>query len=104
MSRIQACFEKLQKAGRKALIPYITAGDPRPSPSVALMRAMVECGGDILEPGVPVSEPMANGAVIQRAGARVLKHGVGLKDVLGLVIDFRKGDSSTPVVLMGYVN
>jgi tryptophan synthase alpha chain len=104
MSRIAARFESLKKEKRKALIPYITAGDPRPSLTVPLMRALVESGADILELGVPFSDPMADGPVIQRSGERALKHGVGLSDVLGLVADFRKGDPATPIVLMGYAN
>jgi tryptophan synthase alpha chain len=104
MSRIQGCFEALAKAKRKALIPYITAGDPHPALTVPLMRALVEGGADILELGVPFSDPMADGPVIQRAGERALKHGVSLSDVLKLVIEFRKTDSATPVVLMGYAN
>ena len=81
MSRIQACFEKLQGDRRKALIPYITAGDPHPSLTVPLMHALVESGCDILELGVPFSDPMADGPVGQRAGDRALKHGVGLGEV-----------------------
>jgi tryptophan synthase alpha chain len=104
MSRIQGRFESLARDKRKALIPYITAGDPHPSLTVPLMRALVEAGADILELGVPFSDPMADGPVIQRAGERALKHGVGLSDVLKYVTDFRKQDSSTPVVLMGYAN
>ena len=104
MSRIGACFEALQRGKRKALIPYITAGDPHPSHTVALMRALVEGGADIIELGVPFSDPMADGPVIQRAGERALKHGVGLKDVLDLVAAFRKENQGTPVVLMGYAN
>jgi len=104
MSRIQGCFQALAKAKRKALIPYITAGDPHPSLTVALMRGLVEAGADILELGVPFSDPMADGPVIQRSGERALKHGVGLGDVLKMVAEFRKGDSATPVVLMGYAN
>ncbi len=104
MSRIQPCFEKLRQAGRKALIPYITAGDPHPSLTVPLMTALVESGADILELGVPFSDPMADGPVVQRAGERALKHGVGLSDVLRMVKDFRTLDSRTPVVLMGYAN
>jgi len=104
MSRIQACFESLARGRRKALIPYITAGDPHPALTVPLMRALVEAGADILELGVPFSDPMADGPVIQRAGERALKHGVGLSDVLGFVELFRKGDTATPVVLMGYAN
>ena len=104
MSRIQGRFEALAKAKRKALIPYITAGDPHPSLTVPLMRALVEAGSDILELGVPFSDPMADGPVIQRSGERALKHGVGLADVLQLVTQFRQSDASTPVVLMGYAN
>ncbi len=104
MSRIQACFESLRKAKRKALIPYITAGDPHPSLTVPLMRALVESGADILELGVPFSDPMADGPVIQRAGERALKHGVGLADVLKITNEFRKENKTTPVVLMGYAN
>ena len=104
MSRIQGRFETLAKAKRKALIPYITAGDPHPALTVPLMRALVESGADIIELGVPFSDPMADGPVIQRAGERALKHGVGLADVLKMVTEFRKGDNATPVVLMGYAN
>jgi tryptophan synthase alpha chain len=104
MSRIQGRFQALGRDKRKALIPYITAGDPHPSLTVPLMRALVEAGADILELGVPFSDPMADGPVIQRAGERALKHGVGLSDVLKLVSEFRKSDTATPVVLMGYAN
>lgn len=104
MSRIQARFEALHNAGRKALIPYITAGDPTPALTVPLMRALVESGADILELGVPFSDPMADGPVIQRSGERALRHGVCLGDVLGMVRDFRHQNSQTPLVLMGYAN
>jgi tryptophan synthase alpha chain len=104
MSRIQARFEALAKAKRKALIPYITAGDPHPSLTVPLMRGLVESGADIIELGVPFSDPMADGPVIQRAGERALKHGVGLTNVLDMVREFRKADNASPVVLMGYAN
>ena len=104
MSRIQGRFEALAKAKRKALIPYITAGDPHPSLTVPLMHGLVEAGSDILELGVPFSDPMADGPVIQRSGERALKHGVGLKDVLSLVTQFRDQDKTTPIVLMGYAN
>jgi tryptophan synthase alpha chain len=104
MSRIAARFESLAKSRRKALIPYITAGDPHPSITVPLMRGLVEAGCDILELGVPFSDPMADGPVIQRAGERALKHGVGLTNVLGMVTEFRAQDSVTPIVLMGYAN
>ena len=104
MSRIQGRFQALAKAKRKALIPYITAGDPYPSLTVPLMHGLVEAGSDIIELGVPFSDPMADGPVIQRSGERALKHGVGLGDVLRMVAEFRKSDSATPVVLMGYAN
>jgi tryptophan synthase alpha chain len=104
MSRIQGRFEALAGAKRKALIPYITAGDPHPSLTVPLMHGLVEAGSDILELGVPFSDPMADGPVVQRAGERALKHGVGLKDVLALVRQFREKDKDTPIVLMGYAN
>ena len=104
MSRIQACFASLKNQKRKALIPYIAAGDPQPSLTVPLMRALVESGADILELGVPFSDPMADGPVIQRAGERALKHGVSLSDVLKMVAEFRMGNRDTPVVLMGYAN
>jgi tryptophan synthase alpha chain len=104
MSRIQARFAALARDRRKALIPYITAGDPSPALTVPLMRALVEAGADILELGVPFSDPMADGPVIQRAGERALKYGVGLADVLKFVSEFRKGDAATPIVLMGYAN
>jgi tryptophan synthase alpha chain len=104
MSRIAARFESLRETKRKALIPYITAGDPHPALTVPLMRALVEAGADILELGVPFSDPMADGPVIQRSGERALKHGVGLSDVLSIVAQFRKDDGVTPLVLMGYAN
>src|SRR5437899_10580684 len=99
MSRNQARFASLASARRKALIPYITAGDPHPSLTVPLMRALVEAGSDILELGVPFSDPMADGPVIQRSGERALKHGVVLSTVLAMVKAFRKGDGQTPIVL-----
>src|SRR5215510_2280180 len=104
MSRIQGRFAALAKAKRKALIPYITAGDPHPSLTVPLMRGLVEAGADIIELGVPFSDPMADGPVVQRSGERALKNGVGLKDVLSLVKQFREKDKTTPIVLMGYAN
>ena len=104
MSRIQACFEALHQSGRKALIPYITAGDPTPALTVPLLRALVESGGDILELGVPFSDPMADGPVNQRSSERALAKGVGLGDVLGMVREFRAEDARTPLVLMGYAN
>ena len=102
MSRIAACFAALQ--GKKALIPFITAGDPHPSRTVELMHGLVDGGADIIELGVPFSDPMADGPVIQRASERALVHKVGLRDVLAMVAEFRKTNSTTPVVLMGYLN
>ena len=104
MSRIAECFAALQAAQRKALIPFITAGDPRPALSVPLLHALVEAGADILEVGVPFSDPMADGPVIQRANERALEHGVTLHQVLDMVREFRRDDPATPLVLMGYLN
>ena len=104
MSRIQGRFEAFAKAKRKALIPYITAGDPHPSLTVPLLHGLVEAGSDIIELGVPFSDPMADGPVVQRSGERALKNGVGLRDVLSLVKQFREKDKTTPIVLMGYAN
>jgi tryptophan synthase alpha chain len=104
MSRIAATFEKLKQEGRKALIPFITAGDPAPALAVPLMHALVAGGADVIELGVPFSDPMADGPVIQRSSERALKHGVSLKSVMGYVAEFRKEDDTTPVVLFGYAN
>ncbi len=104
MSRIGQTFSQLQADGRKALIPFITAGDPAPDRTVPLMHALVAGGADILELGVPFSDPMADGPVIQRSSERALKHGVGLRDVLAMTAEFRQTDPATPVVLMGYAN
>ncbi len=104
MSRIPATFAALQAAGRKALIPFITAGDPDPAATVPLMHALVAGGADILELGVPFSDPMADGPTIQKSSERALKHGTGLRDVLAMVAEFRTSNSQTPVVLMGYAN
>ncbi|MDT8998794.1 tryptophan synthase subunit alpha [Paucibacter sp. APW11] len=104
MSRIQATFAKLAASGRRALIPFVHAGDPYPETTVALMLAMAEAGADVIELGVPFSDPMADGPVIQRAAERALAKGVGLSDVLGYVREFRARNASTPVVLMGYAN
>lgn len=104
MSRIRATFEQLAKSRRKALIPFVTAGDPDPGVSVALMHALVAAGADVIELGVPFSDPMADGPVIQRASDRALRHGVGLDRVLGFVREFRATNRTTPVVLMGYAN
>ncbi|MFW5824921.1 MAG: tryptophan synthase subunit alpha [Marinobacter sp.] len=104
MSRISGVLETLSKQGRKALIPYITAGDPHPDQTVGLMHTLVEAGADIVELGVPFSDPMADGPVIQLACERALEHGTSLRQVLGMVKAFRERDADTPVVLMGYLN
>lgn len=104
MSRLKQTFRALREAGRKALIPYVTAGDPRPEVTVEMMHAMVKAGADIVELGVPFSDPMADGPVIQAACERALKHRVSLRQVLGMVQAFRAKDAQTPVVLMGYAN
>lgn len=104
MSRIAATFEVLQKDGRKALIPYVTAGFPYADITPELMHGMVEAGSDVIELGVPFSDPMADGPVIQRAGEAALALGIGMKQVLSIVAAFRQKNDSTPVVLMGYAN
>jgi len=104
MSRIAAKFSQLQAQGRKALIPFITAGDPEPGQTLPLMQALVAGGADIIELGVPFSDPMADGPTIQRASERALAYGISLRIVLGMVHEFRKHDADTPVVLMGYAN
>ena len=104
MSRIAQTFESLKTRGRKALIPFVTAGDPAPAMTVPLMHALVESGVDVIELGVPFSDPMADGPVIQRSSERALKFGVGLNDVLAYVREFRQSNQATPVVLMGYAN
>ena len=104
MSRIAATFEKLASARRKALIPYITAGFPFPDITPALMHALAAAGADVIELGVPFSDPMADGPVIQQAGERAIAAGVSLDAVLGIVAEFRRQDAETPVVLMGYAN
>ena len=104
MSRLAATFETLAKAGRKALIPFITTGDPNPDFTLPLMHAMVSAGADVIELGIPFSDPMADGPVIQRASERALAHKMGLRRVLALAAEFRKTDQATPIVLMGYVN
>jgi len=104
MSRIAKRFQKLKSENKKALIPYVTAGDCNPQVTVPLMHSMVEAGADIIELGVPFSDPMADGPVIQLACERALEHKVSLSDVLNMVAEFRAKDSETPVVLMGYLN
>ena len=104
MSRIAGRFQQLAEEGRKALIPYIVVGDPAPAVTVPLMHALVENGADIIELGVPFSDPMSEGPVIQLAHERALAHGVSLRDALETVRQFRENDSDTPVLLMGYAN
>lgn len=104
MSRIDRRFATLRSAGRTGLIPFVTAGDPAPLHTVALMHALVDAGADLIELGVPFSDPMADGPVIQHASERAIAKGVGLADVLAWVIAFRERDKDTPVVLMGYLN
>jgi tryptophan synthase alpha chain len=104
MSRIKQRFADLKTANRKALIPYITAGDPQPGTTVPLMHAMVAAGADLIELGVPFSDPMADGPVIQAACERALEHHVTLHNVLDMVREFRQTDTDTPVILMGYLN
>ncbi len=104
MSRIVNCFKKLELRGRKALVPYITAGDPTPAVTLPLMHEMVKAGADMIELGVPFSDPMADGPVIQAASERALTYQVSLHDVLEMVQRFRLTDKATPVILMGYLN
>ncbi len=104
MNRIDARLSALAREGKKALIPFITAGDPHPSQTVELMHALVRGGADVIELGIPFSDPMADGPVIQAASERALAHNVSLTDVIRLVGDFRRTDAETPVVLMGYLN
>lgn len=104
MSRIQTVFAALKSQGKKALIPYITAGDPHPDQTVPLLHALVASGADMIELGVPFSDPMADGPVIQRASERALVHKMGLRKVLEMVKVFRETNQSTPIVLMGYAN
>lgn len=102
--RIEEVFEELRERGKTALIPYITAGDPRPSATVQLMHRLVQKGADMIELGVPFSDPMADGPVIQKAVERALEHNVSLDDVLEMVREFRERDAETPIILMGYLN
>src|SRR6202163_4038430 len=104
MNRIDTTFARLRAAGRAALIPYITVGDPTLASTLPLMRALTQAGADVIELGVPFSDPMADGPVIQRASERALANGVGLGDVLTVVAAFREQDAVTPIVLMGYAN
>jgi len=104
MSRIAATFDALKKDGRRALIPYVTAGFPYADITPELMHGMVAAGADVIELGVPFSDPMADGPVIQKAGEDALAMGIGMKQVLAMVAAFRQQDTATPVVLMGYAN
>ena len=104
MSRIATTFDALRQRGRKALIPYITAGFPYADITPELMHAMVDAGSDVIELGVPFSDPMADGPVIQRAGEKALAFGIGMREVLDMVRTFRQRNATTPVVLMGYAN
>ena len=104
MSRLAACFAELKAQGKTALIPYITAGDPHPAVTVPLMHRMVAAGANIIELGVPFSDPMADGPTIQQAHERALVHQTSLRDILAMVAEFRQTDQTTPVVLMGYLN
>lgn len=104
MSRIAGVLARLKSEKRKALIPYICAGDPYPGITVPMMHGLKASGADIIELGVPFSDPMADGPVVQRASERALKHGVSLRDVIAVVAEFRNTDQATPVVLMGYAN
>jgi len=102
--RITHCFENAKSSGRKLLVPFITAGDPDPAWTVDIMHALVEAGAGLLELGVPFSDPMADGPVIQTASERAIDKGVTLNTVLDMVTEFRRDDANTPVVLMGYMN
>lgn len=104
MSRIAATLAALKASGRKALIPYVTAGDPFADATPQIMQALADGGADIIELGVPFSDPMADGPVIQKASERALAKGIGAPRVLAMVREFRKGNTKTPVVLMGYAN
>ncbi|KAF1709948.1 tryptophan synthase subunit alpha [Pseudoxanthomonas kalamensis DSM 18571] len=104
MSRIDTRFAELKAAGRKALIPFVTAGDPSLQATVPVMHALVEAGADVIELGVPFSDPMSDGPAIQRSSERALQRGAGLGFVLRVVAEFRQRDAATPVVLMGYLN
>jgi tryptophan synthase alpha chain len=104
VSRIDATFDRLRASGRKALIPYVTAGDPSLETTPAILKALIDAGADIIELGVPFSDPMADGPVIQRASERALANGVSLTAILALVRRFREHERTTPIVLMGYAN
>ncbi len=103
-ARIDQAFARRREQGSPALIPYVTCGDPDLASTVPVMQALVQAGADVIELGVPFSDPMADGPVIQRASERAIAGGTGLRDVLSMVAQFRRTDSVTPVVLMGYAN
>lgn len=104
MNRIDRKLAQLKASGRKMLSPYITAGDPHPERTVELMHGLVQAGADVLELGIPFSDPMAEGPVIQHAMERALAHSINSHDVLNMVKAFREEDNETPVVIMGYLN
>ena len=104
MSRISKTIAAAKQAGRKVLVPYLVAGDPDRDTTVALMHQLVSNGADIIELGVPFSDPSSDGPVIQLGAERALRQGVGMKTVLSIVSEFRKKDDKTPIVLMGYLN
>lgn len=102
--RIDACFTQLKAMGRVGLVPFITAGYPTTDSTVPVMHALVAAGADIIELGMPYSDPVADGPIIQRAGETAIANGVGLRRVLAMVREFRQTDTDTPIVLMGYLN
>ena len=104
MSRLSARFADLKANSKTALIPYVMASDPSPEITLPLMHAMVKAGADVIEPGVPFSDPMADGPVIQAAAERSLVHNTSMRDVFSLVREFRQADDETPIVVMGYLN
>ncbi len=104
MSRIKACLQALKQQNKKALIPFITAGDPNKDATVSILNQLAESGADIIELGIPFSDPMADGPVIQLADERALANGITTTDVLAMVREFRKTNQTTPIVLMGYLN
>jgi tryptophan synthase alpha chain len=104
LSRIDAVFERLTASRRAALIPFVTAGDPSPAQTVSIMQGLVKGGADVIELGMPFSDPMADGPVVQKSSERALKQGTTLRDVLSAVEEFRRGNTATPIVLMGYAN
>jgi len=104
LNRIDSAFAQLKAAGRTALIPYVTTGDPSLAATLPIMQSLVRAGADVIELGVPFSDPMADGPVVQRASERALAQHITLSDVLDVVAQFRRGNTTTPIVLMGYAN